>query len=169
MDEMTGMPQRLMMAASAWRALLAHMQAGLPEEACGMLGGAAADATTPGAAEVVAQVFLPVENELHSPVRFRMDARGMLAAFNELDARGLGLVGLAHSHPAGPRQPSPTDLAEFAYPGVLSLICTPDPELPASGDSPGWQVRAFWIESALKESVLNARAAFVEVPLVRLP
>jgi proteasome lid subunit RPN8/RPN11 len=31
-------------------------------------------------------------------------------------------LGIYHSHPHGPAEPSPTDIAEFAYPGVFYLI-----------------------------------------------
>lgn len=109
----------------------AHVLTCLPEEACGLLGGQ----MDGGRATV--NVVIPVENTLHSPVRFRMDPREQLRAFNRLEVLGLELVGIFHSHPTGPDAPSATDLAEFYYPGVAFLIWSPGGE--------GWQMRAFRI------------------------
>lgn len=109
----------------------AHVFACLPEEACGLLGGKMDGETA------TVKVVIPVENVLHSPVRFRMDPREQLLAFNHLDDLGLELVGIFHSHPNGPDAPSATDLAEFYYPGVAFLIWSPGGE--------GWQLRAFRI------------------------
>ena len=109
----------------------AHVLACLPEEACGLLGGRI-DGT-----EAIVQCVIPMENELHSPVRFRMVPSEQLQAFNMLDDLGLELVGIFHSHPTGPEAPSATDLAEFYYPGVAFLIWSPGAE--------GWQLRAFRI------------------------
>jgi proteasome lid subunit RPN8/RPN11 len=61
----------------------------------------------------------------------------------EIEGQGLELLAIIHSHPAGPDQPSATDRAEFAYPGVLSLIL-----FPGSGPG-GWRARAFAIEGVL--------------------
>lgn len=109
----------------------AHVLACLPEEACGLLGGRI------DGAQATVKVVIPVENVLHSPVRFRMDPRKQLQVFNRLDDLGLELVGIFHSHPTGPNAPSATDLAEFYYPGVAFLIWSPGDE--------GWQLRAFRI------------------------
>lgn len=108
-----------------------HVLSCLPEEACGLLGGRI------DGAKAAVKVVIPVENVLHSPVRFRMDPREQLRAFNRLDDLGLELVGIFHSHPTGPNAPSATDLAEFYYPGVAFLIWSPGSE--------GWQLRAFHI------------------------
>ena len=141
-------PDRLEVPDALWQAMLAHLDACLPEEGCGLLGGSLA-----GGAAVA---LLPVENALHSPVRFSMAPTALFEALNELDRRGLDLVAFYHSHPNGPGAPSATDRAEFAYPGVLSLIASPGPE--------GWQVRAFRIDG-----VLDAQAEVSEVPLARTP
>jgi proteasome lid subunit RPN8/RPN11 len=61
----------------------------------------------------------------------------LLQALEEIDAQGWELVGIFHSHPAGPPTPSPTDVAEAYYPDSAYLICAPGPG--------GWQVRAFEI------------------------
>ena len=108
-----------------------HAQQGAPEEVCGLVGGQAGRAMR----------VIAVENCLHSPVRFRMDAAAQLQAMLDIEAAGLEMLAIYHSHPQGPPVPSPTDVAEFAYPGVLTLIWSP-------GAEPGWQVRAFEIGPA---------------------
>ena len=105
--------------------MLAHVQACLPEEACGLLGGRA------GASAAVQ----PVTNALHSPVRFSMEPKEQLQAMLWLEEQGLDLLGIFHSHPTGPDHPSATDVAEFLYPGVLVLIWSPE--------GAGWQVKAY--------------------------
>lgn len=122
--------------------MLAHVLACLPEEACGLLGGQMAGSWA------VAQLVIPVENVLHSPVRFRMDPAAQLAAFNRLDTLGMELIGIFHSHPTGPDSPSPTDLAEFAYPGTAFLIWSPDGET--------WKLRAFNLAGELSGGACTA-------------
>jgi proteasome lid subunit RPN8/RPN11 len=118
------------------RAMLAHVSACLPEEGCGLLGGRFDER---GIACV--EVVVPVENELHSPVRFRMAPLEQLRVFQEIERLGLDLVGIFHSHPTGPDHPSATDLADFFYPGVPVVIISP-------GAAGGWQVKGFLIEDS---------------------
>jgi len=68
-----------------------------------------------------------------------MEPYELLAAFNQFETSGLDLLAIFHSHPAGPSQPSPTDIAQFAYPGVAIIIIAPEKD--------GWQVRVFQIEA----------------------
>jgi proteasome lid subunit RPN8/RPN11 len=123
------------------QAMLAHCLVWLPEEACGLLGGVFTDGS--GAS---VQSVLPVANALHSPVRFRMQPEDQLKAFLWLEEQGQELVAMFHSHPTGPDHPSPTDLAEFAYPGVFSIILSPRQPGLAAAEPASWQVRAFQIE-----------------------
>ena len=147
----TAFPDRLDIPEALWQAMLAHLSACLPEEGCGLLGG-----PIPVDGAAIAVYILTVENELHSPVRFRMPPAALLAALNTLESRGLDLLAVFHSHPNGPEQPSPTDCAEFAYPGVLSLIATPEPV-------EHWRIRAFAIDG-----VLDPHAPVREVALRRI-
>ena len=100
-----------------------------PEEACGLAAG------RPG---LVEQIY-PVANRLHSSTRFEMDPLEQLRAFQEIEAAGLELVAIYHSHPLGPPNPSPTDLAEFAYPGVIYLIWMPESDAALDG----WEMRGY--------------------------
>ena len=86
------------------------------QEMCGLLAGRD---------EVVDRVW-PVPNAWQSPVAYRMDGLEFAAAMTGCDFEPLGIF---HSHPAGPSVPSPTDIAEAAYPEsvyvVISLQTTP--------------------------------------------
>ncbi|MRR30250.1 M67 family metallopeptidase [bacterium] len=108
--------------------MLAHLEACLPEEGCGLLGGIQGKCS----------LLRLVSNDLHSPTGFRMNPQEQLQAFLLLEEMGLDLLAVFHSHPHGPQIPSATDVSEFAYPGVISLICVP------SGAD--WIVRGFAID-----------------------
>jgi [CysO sulfur-carrier protein]-S-L-cysteine hydrolase len=110
------------------RQIVQHLEACLPEEGCGMVGGRMN----------TSEVILPVRNELHSPVRFRMDAIEQLEKMILIEDSNLELLAIFHSHPAGPEFPSETDIAEFAYPGTITLIY--------SKESGRWKARGFQIE-----------------------
>ncbi len=75
---------------SLWEQMRADVLAHLPEEACGLLVGLGERA----------RVVMPITNTLHSPVRFRLDARQQLDAFVWMENQALELVGIYHSHPA---------------------------------------------------------------------
>lgn len=92
--------------------ILADVDRKLPEEACGLLAGLAG---------CVVKIF-EITNAAHSPVRFFMAPEELVGALQAIDHNGWELVGIYHSHPNGPAFPSPTDLAEFAYPGAAYLI-----------------------------------------------
>lgn len=106
--------------------MLTHVEQNAPLEACGLLAGKN---------DRVEHVIL-VRNQAQSPVRFVMDPYEQLAAFEWIDAHGLELVGIFHSHPAGPETASTTDIAEAAYEAV-SVIWSR-----SHGD---WKARGFWI------------------------
>ena len=118
--------------------ILVWVRSAVPEEACGMIGGI----------ENEARLVIGVENELHSPVRYRMRPEDQLRGFMLFEASELDLLAIFHSHPSSPAYPSPTDVAEFYYPGVLTLICSPVPD--------GWHIRAFQIQDdAIREIELD--------------
>ncbi|HNZ01745.1 MAG TPA: M67 family metallopeptidase [Anaerolineaceae bacterium] len=101
----------------------------LPEEACGLLGGR----------QNRAEIVLPVTNSLHSSTRFFLDPEEMIAAILQLESRGMDVVGIYHSHPAGPAVPSETDLRETTWREAVILIWSPGRE--------DWQLRAFRVDS----------------------
>lgn len=106
-------------------AIVEHLAACLPEEGCGLLAGRDG---------LCSLVFL-VENELRSTVAFRMNPQEQLQAFLRMEDDELELLAIFHSHPRGPQTPSPTDLAEYAYPDAVTIIA-----VPVTGE---WTLRGF--------------------------
>ncbi|MFM8320608.1 MAG: Mov34/MPN/PAD-1 family protein [Chloroflexota bacterium] len=109
-------PQRLLLPAGLRQTMRADAAARAPVEACGVLGGEVHGPV------YTARVVLPLQNSLNSPLRYRLDPLEQLAAFEQLEAQGLELVAIYHSHPRGPDGPSAADLAEAFYPEVVYLI-----------------------------------------------
>jgi proteasome lid subunit RPN8/RPN11 len=128
----TPLPSTLYISQAGLQQMQLDVARRAPEEACGLLSGQI-EGETCRVSEVI-----PATNELHSPVRYRIDPHEQIAAFNRIDAQGLELVGIYHSHPAGPAGPSPTDIAEAFYPEAVYLIWSAQ-----TGD---WQCKAFLIQ-----------------------
>ena len=114
--------------------MLQHVSEHLPLEACGLLAG------KNGRVEKV----IPVRNQAQSPVRFVMDHYEQLQAFDWIDSQGLDLIGIFHSHPAGPGTVSAVDIAEAAY-EVVQIIWSP-----MDGS---WSMRGFWIKDGQAQEV----------------
>ncbi|MEO7804215.1 MAG: M67 family metallopeptidase [Actinomycetota bacterium] len=95
--------------------MIKHCQEGMPNEACGLVGGA-------GGGDAVASKIYLLNNAAASPVYYRPDDKGLLAAMNDIDTNELDLVAIFHSHVASHAFPSPTDVREAHYPGVVYLI-----------------------------------------------
>ena len=123
-------PAGLAICSTIWDELLRHVDACLPEEACGFLGGA----------DAMVRLVLPVENADHSRTRFRMDPRAQLEGMARLDEPGVSMLGIYHSHPGGPAGLSATDLAEAAYPEAALVVVSPT--------AGGWTAHAFLLEGA---------------------
>lgn len=111
-------------------AMVEHLAACLPEEGCGLLAGR----------DGLCSLVFPVENELRSPVAFRMNPQEQLQAFLRMEEGELDLLAIFHSHPRGPQTPSPTDVAEFAYPDTVTIIA-----VPVDGE---WTLRGFQLDGS---------------------
>ena len=92
--------------------MLAHVAGLWPEEACGLIGGR----------EGRAARLYPVENIHHSPVSYEMEPVQQIKAMLAMEAEGLELIAIYHSHPDGPARPSATDVANAYYPDAVQLI-----------------------------------------------
>ena len=92
--------------------MLAHVAGLWPEEACGLVGGRDGRAVR----------LYPVENTRHSPVAFEMDPLQQIKAMLAMEAEGLDLIAIYHSHPDGQARPSATDVANAYYPDAVQLI-----------------------------------------------
>ncbi len=133
------MKSSLTLGKKHWQEMLDHILRNLPLEACGLLAGNN---------DRVEKVLL-VRNQAQSPARFVMDPYEQLQAFEWIDSSGLELLGIFHSHPAGPETASVTDIAEAAY-EVVHLIW--------SRNGNDWRARGFWI--------MKGRAADVTLQIV---
>jgi proteasome lid subunit RPN8/RPN11 len=107
--------------------MIRHIEEHAPLEACGLLAGKN---------DRVEKVIL-VRNQAQSPARFVMDPYEQLQAFEWIESQELDLVGIFHSHPAGPEIASATDIAEAAYEVVQIIWSRPNG---------AWKARGFWIE-----------------------
>ncbi|MGE5641835.1 MAG: M67 family metallopeptidase [Byssovorax cruenta] len=122
------MISQLLLRQSQISEMIQHVGEQTPLEACGLLAGKK---------DRVEKVIL-VRNQAHSPVRFVMDPYQQLEAFEWIESHGLDLLGIFHSHPAGPETVSPTDIAEAAYEVVHIIWSRPNAQ---------WTARGFWIEN----------------------
>lgn len=104
--------RKLCIPLENWQSMQREAASSVPEEACGLLAGR----------DCRVSKHYPIENELHSPIRFRMEPQSQLEAFLSMDKLGIELLAYYHSHPKGGAEPSSTDLAEFLYPEVAMLI-----------------------------------------------
>jgi proteasome lid subunit RPN8/RPN11 len=93
--------RRLQISSALRDEMLAHLRAGLPNEACGILGG--------GEPGVVTSVH-PTRNADASPYRYTVHPDDLLRVQLELDAADKDIVGIFHSHPSSAAYPSRTDV-----------------------------------------------------------
>lgn len=95
-----------------------HGQAAYPEECCGFLLG---QATSDGNR---ASTTLRVDNtqEEERERRYLISPDHYLRADREARRRGLDIIGIYHSHPDHPAEPSETDLAWATFPGYTYVI-----------------------------------------------
>lgn len=100
-------------------ALWAHAEREAPRECVGALGGLRLD----GPAErVQAHAAYPLPNVAPRPeADYLADPGALVRALRGMQARGLEMVALYHSHPRGPARPSARDVQLAAY-GVPYLI-----------------------------------------------
>jgi proteasome lid subunit RPN8/RPN11 len=92
--------------------IVAHARAGYPEEVCGIIAGMAG----------VAMTLYRGRNISPTPrTAYELDVETLAEQIAFEDA-GLTLAAIYHSHPRGPEEPSPTDIARAAYPDAVHLI-----------------------------------------------
>lgn len=97
--------------------IVAWCRAAAPAEACGFVAGSGRRAR---------RVY-PVDNVHPHPERFyTMHPQQQLAALFDMERRGLELLAIFHSHPGGPPEPSPVDVARALWPDALYIIVSVD-------------------------------------------
>jgi proteasome lid subunit RPN8/RPN11 len=114
--------------------LVAWCQAGLPNEACGLLAG-----PLTAAAGGAPTRFLPLTNAAASPYRYLIEPQEQLRAVLDIDDAGEEVWGIVHSHVTSAAVPSDTDVGLAGWPEALYLICSLGAEPPAVR---AWSIRA---------------------------
>lgn len=123
----------LILSAADRETIERHLEAGYPDEACGVMIGR--EALTPGPSprgrgengpestrtEVVRLVLADNAREDSRHNRYVIPPEAVLAAEKAARAEGLHVVGYFHSHPDHPARPSDFD-REHAWPGLSYLI-----------------------------------------------
>jgi len=89
--------------------MVAHCINGLPDEACGLLGGLR------DTGEVTA--CYPTTNAAASAVVYTVDPKEHLRADREAERQGVEIIGVFHSHTHTDAYPSATDVAQAPDPG----------------------------------------------------
>src|SRR4051795_7721189 len=121
-------PMSVTVPATLVEAIVEHVRAGYPLEACGVIVGdqSPVHGGTPSR-------FVPMRNAAASRLRFDIDPLDLLTLDDELDTRGEELWAIVHSHVASPAYPSPTDIrATELYADQLHLVVSladDEPEL----------------------------------------
>ena len=105
-------PTSLYLHQEQFDQVVEHLQSVWPEEGCGLLAGIAGETHR----------VLPITNIFHSRNRFRMDPEQQVTSMLAIREAGMQLVGIFHSHPHGPAQPSTIDMLEAAYPEAAYLV-----------------------------------------------
>jgi proteasome lid subunit RPN8/RPN11 len=103
---MSSTPFRLLLPRQIHTQIVQQAQTEKPNECCGLLAGTTSDAFVK-----CVTIAYPLVNELARPTAYRSEPRSILAAYKDIDRRSLDVVGVYHSHPTAPPNPSGTDLA----------------------------------------------------------
>ena len=108
------------LARSHWQQMVEHAAREAPNECCGYLRA------RDGAVDEVTEA----RNARNSPYGYELDGPALLTV-NELDDDGWQ-VGVYHSHPRSPAEPSQTDINLATYPHWIYLIVSlAAPDAPA--------------------------------------
>ncbi len=110
--------------------MLRHARAELPNECCGLLIGK----------ESKINRLVPMRSTPPAPDAYYMDPEQQIAVFTEMEKNGEELLGIYHSHPNGPPEPSGMDLQLAFHPGVIYFIVSLEKE-------PDGDIRAFMLQN----------------------
>lgn len=121
-------PFRLQLPRRLYEEMVAHAQAELPNECCGLLAGTADGRVTH---------CYPLVNEAASPKEYLSEPKSMFAAVKDMRQQGIDILAIYHSHPTSEPVPSKTDLERNYMNGVLNFIVSLADEAPS--------VRGWWL------------------------
>jgi proteasome lid subunit RPN8/RPN11 len=94
--------------------IVEHARAGLPNEACGILGGREGTGA--------ATSFHPTRNEDESPYRYAVHSGDLVRVWSDLEDAEDAIVGIYHSHTRSAPYPSRTDVERATWPEAAYLI-----------------------------------------------
>jgi proteasome lid subunit RPN8/RPN11 len=92
--------------------MIEHAVRELPNECCGVLLGK----------EVTASQVVPMRSAPPAPDAYFMDPLQQVEVFTAMEERGESLLGIYHSHPGGPAEPSGADRQLAFHPEVVYII-----------------------------------------------
>jgi proteasome lid subunit RPN8/RPN11 len=110
-------PPAVFVPPSIREAIAAQARAEYPNEACGLVIGAA-----PAADGGVALAYIPTRNKAASPYRYEIEPADLLRLTIETDDADQVFWGIVHSHTHTPAVPSPTDIGLAFYPESLYIL-----------------------------------------------
>ncbi len=116
-------PVSAVLPASIRDAIVGHARSEYPNEACGLIVGAA-----PAAAGGRALRFEPTRNKAASPYRYEIDPDDLLRLTIGTDDADEVFWGIVHSHTHSPAVPSPTDIGLAFYPDALYVLISLAPD-----------------------------------------
>jgi [CysO sulfur-carrier protein]-S-L-cysteine hydrolase len=117
----------LRLSRQSYLAMIGHAYDGLPDEACGLLGGRAGVGAVPDGR---VDLFYPCRNLAASSRVYTVDGRDHLRADRDAEDRGLEILGVVHSHTHTEAYPSPTDVAQAPDPSWHYVIVSLKREAP---------------------------------------
>ena len=89
-------------------------KAAYPREGCGLIAGLKLS--------LGGTRFISMTNVAASAAEFEMDPAELVNVLRDLRNTGEELIGIYHSHPHGPAEPSRTDIERAYYPEAVHLI-----------------------------------------------
>jgi proteasome lid subunit RPN8/RPN11 len=98
----------LLLPQPVYDQMVAHCLTGLPDEACGLLGG--------DLARGQALTCYPTRNLAASAKLYTVDPKEHLRADRDAESLGNSIIGVFHSHTHTEAHPSPTDVAQAPDP-----------------------------------------------------
>jgi proteasome lid subunit RPN8/RPN11 len=112
----------LRLPVGVYTELVGHCLGGLPDEACGLLGG------DPASTQVA--ICYPTRNAAGSARTYTVDPQDHLRADRDAESRGMEIVGVFHSHTHTDAYPSATDVAQAPDPSWHYVIVSLRDESP---------------------------------------
>jgi proteasome lid subunit RPN8/RPN11 len=128
--------------ASAFEVMQERVRENPAVESCGLLAGRDG---------IITRAFAAANVSSNPATSYEIAPREIFNCIREMRAAGLELLGIYHSHPRPPNEPSPRDIAQAYYPDAAYFVLSPLPGAPKP-------VRAF--------SIRDARVTELDIELI---